>query len=101
MARLRPSRRRDARSRLAANSASAESSGDGGASVSGRCVRLSNNVLRIRCLLVAHVLYGKPVPTFPEHALQIVPRVRAVEGFIAEREIGDDVALDGGFKQRP
>ena len=28
-------------------------------------------------------------------------RIRAVERFIAEREIGDDVALDRGFQQRP
>ena len=35
------------------------------------------------------------------HALQIVSRIRAVERFVAEWKIGDDVALDGGLKERP
>ena len=34
-------------------------------------------------------------------ALEIVPRIRAVERFVAQREVGDDVAFDGGFEQRP
>ena len=33
--------------------------------------------------------------------LQVVPRIRAVERFVAEREVGDDVAFDRGFEQRP
>ena len=30
-----------------------------------------------------------------------MPRIGAVERFVAEREIRDDVALDHGFEQRP
>src|SRR4051812_37508695 len=30
-----------------------------------------------------------------------MPRVGAVEGFVAQREVGDDVALDDCFEQRP
>src|SRR6185312_6681708 len=32
---------------------------------------------------------------------QIMPRIRAVERLIAEREVGDDVAFDCGLEQRP
>ena len=32
---------------------------------------------------------------------QIVPRIGAVERLVAEREVGDDVALDRRFQQRP
>src|SRR5260221_12521138 len=28
-------------------------------------------------------------------------RIRAIERFVAEREVGDDVPLDGGLEQRP
>ena len=34
-------------------------------------------------------------------ALEIMPGVRTVEGFVAERKIRDDVALDRRFQQRP
>src|SRR5262249_24059652 len=30
-----------------------------------------------------------------------MPRIRAIERFIAEREIGDDISLDRNLKQRP
>ena len=30
-----------------------------------------------------------------------MPRIRAIERFIAEREIGDDISLDRNFKQWP
>ena len=30
-----------------------------------------------------------------------MPGIRAVERFVAEREVRDDVALDRGFQQRP
>src|SRR3989304_5726966 len=30
-----------------------------------------------------------------------MPRVRAVERLVADREVGDDVALDCGFQKRP
>ena len=30
-----------------------------------------------------------------------MPGVRAVEGLINERKIGDDIAFDGRFKERP
>ena len=30
-----------------------------------------------------------------------MPRIGAVERFIAEREVGDDIALDSGFEKRP
>ena len=30
--------------------------------------------------------------------LKIVPRIGAIEGFVAQREIGDDVPFDGGFQ---
>ena len=33
--------------------------------------------------------------------LEVVARIGAVERFVAEREVGDDVAFDGGFQQRP
>ena len=33
--------------------------------------------------------------------LEVVPGIGAVERFVAEREVGDDVALDRGFQQRP
>ena len=33
--------------------------------------------------------------------LEVVPGVGAVEAFVAEREVGDDVSLDHRFKQRP
>src|SRR5215467_6767394 len=33
--------------------------------------------------------------------LEIVSGIRTVERFVAQRKIGNDVALDGGFKQRP
>ncbi len=33
--------------------------------------------------------------------LEVVPRIGAVEGFVEQREIGDDVALDHRFEQRP
>src|SRR5471032_1804666 len=39
----------------------------------------------------------KTGPTFWDHALKIVPRIRAVERLIAEREIRHDVAFDRGF----
>jgi hypothetical protein len=35
------------------------------------------------------------------HALQIVSRIRAIERFVAEWKISDDVALDSGLKERP
>src|SRR5215470_4317006 len=82
MARLRASLCRAARSTRAANSARAASSGIGGISVNGRCVRPSNSVLRIV-------------------VLEIVTRIGAVERFIAEREVSNDVAFDRGFEQRP
>src|SRR5690606_41493882 len=34
-------------------------------------------------------------------ASEIMARIRAVEGFVAEREVGDDVALDRRLEQRP
>src|SRR4051794_25236875 len=30
-----------------------------------------------------------------------MPRIGAVEGFVAQRKVGDDVALDDCFEQRP
>ena len=33
--------------------------------------------------------------------LEIVARIGAVEGFVAERKVGDDVAFDRRFQQRP
>ena len=33
--------------------------------------------------------------------LKVVSGIGAVERFVAEREVGDDVALDRGFEQRP
>ena len=80
--RLRPSRRRAARS-TRRRIRRATRRRRGGASVSGRRTRLSNRVLRMRCLL------------------EIVPRIGAVERFVAERKVGDDVAFDRSFKQRP
>src|ERR1700733_2855680 len=68
---------------LCASSATAASSGLGACSVSGPCVRLSINVLRIG------------------FALEVVSGIRAIERFVADRKIGDDVALDCGFQQRP
>src|SRR5690606_15879055 len=32
---------------------------------------------------------------------EVVPRVRAVERLVAQREVRDDVAVDGGLEQRP
>ena len=39
----------------------------------------------------------------PAHArpLEVVARIGAVERFVAEREVGDDVAFDAGLEQRP
>src|SRR5258708_21165250 len=34
-------------------------------------------------------------------ASEIVPRIRAVERFVAEREVGDDIAFDRSLPQRP
>src|SRR3954464_13761569 len=76
----RPSRRRAAPSTRAASSASAASSGAGAGSVSGPCTRRFSSSVRIS---------------------KIVSRVRAVERLIAEREVGDDVAFDRRFEQRP
>ena len=30
-----------------------------------------------------------------------MPRIGAIEGFVAEREVGDDVALDHRLEERP
>src|SRR6185503_3943746 len=38
---------------------------------------------------------------FPGRVLQVVPGIGAVERLVAEREVGDDVAFDGCFEQRP
>ena len=34
-------------------------------------------------------------------ASEVVPRIRAIERLVAEREVRDDVVLDRGFEQRP
>src|SRR5262245_30187882 len=84
MARLRPSLRLAAASTLPASSASAASPGDGAASVTGPRIRFLNN--RVRKV-------GNP--------LEIVTRIGAVERFVAEREVGNDVAFDRNLEQRP
>src|SRR4029453_1023757 len=84
MARLRPSLLLAAASTLPASSASAASSGEGAASVTGPRIRFLNS--RVRKV-------GNP--------LEIVTRMRAVERFVAEREVGDDVAFDRDLEQRP
>src|SRR6185312_10538060 len=81
--RLRPSRRRALTSSSAAMRAMSGSVGMANFSVKGRRARLSKSVLRIGGLS------------------EIVPRIGAVEGFVADREISDDVAFDRGLKQRP
>src|SRR5689334_8392816 len=83
MERLRPSLRRALRSRAAASSARAASSGTGGGSVRLPFARFSKRIL---CMAIS---------------LEVVTGVGAVEGLIAEREVGDDVALDCGFQHRP
>src|SRR5579885_1739826 len=80
--RLRPRRRRAARSTARASSAAAASSGDGAVSVSG-----ARNIPWKMCLRIV--------------ASEIVARIGAVERFVAERKVGDDVAFDRGFEQRP
>jgi hypothetical protein len=47
----------------------------------------------------AHQVFEKK----SSHALylEVVARIGAVEGLIAEREVGDDVAFDRDFKQWP
>src|SRR5262245_59102732 len=81
--RLRPKRRRAARSTLAPNSASISSSLTGAASVTGRRIRVSNKILRMPVIL------------------EIVTGIRAVERFVAQWEVRDDIALDRSFQQRP
>src|SRR5215831_17923877 len=44
---------------------------------------------------------GRGTVEFGLVALEIMSGIRAVERFVAEREVGDDVALDDGFQQRP
>src|SRR5882757_7844468 len=83
MERLRPSFRRALRSSEAANSARAASSGMGGGSVRAPFTRFSKRIL---CMPLS---------------LEVVARVGAVEGLIAEREVGDDVAFDRGLQYRP
>src|SRR5262249_38990051 len=92
MARLRPRRRRAERSTAPASSASSLFCGRGAFSVSGPCARLSNNVLRIT--------FRHWLPRF-KSALRVVTRIRAIERFIAEREIGDDISLDRNLKHGP
>src|SRR5690348_15367298 len=82
MDRLRPSRRRAARSTACASSAVVAPSGEGAVSVSGARIRPWKMCLRMA-------------------ASEIVSRVGTVERFVAQREIGDDVALDRRFEQRP
>src|SRR4029077_16970603 len=118
IARLRPSLRRAARSRLAASSARAASSAAGGFSVSGRRASPSSNSLRIykklqAALVPAHAgiqLLGPrlrgderrmPATLASGSFFKIMPRIRAVERLVAEREVSDDVAVNGGFQQRP
>jgi hypothetical protein len=36
-----------------------------------------------------------------DFASQVMAGIRAVERLVAEREVGDDVALDRSFEQRP
>src|SRR5688572_17743356 len=74
---VRPSRARAAWFTCAASSASAASSAAGAASVSGP---------RAKLLSIS---------------LKVMAGIRAVEGFIAEREVGHDVALDRRLEQRP
>src|SRR5690348_6408184 len=83
MDKLRPSRRRAARSSAAASSTIAASSGARAGSVSGGRINPSSRCLRM------------------DAPSKIVAGVGAVERFVAERKIGDDVALDGRFEQRP
>src|SRR6185503_6455531 len=83
MARLRPSLRRGSRFRLAASSAISGSVFDGGGSVKEDRVRLSSSVRRIA------------------NDLDIVPRVGAVERFVAQWKIGNDVTLDHRFQKGP
>src|SRR5262249_53504038 len=66
-----------------ASSATTASSIAGAASVSGGASRLSNRMRRI------------------SFVLKVVTGIGAVERFVAEGKIGDDVALDGGFQERP
>src|SRR5262245_48032099 len=84
MARLRPSFRLAAASTLPASSESAASPGEGAASVTGPRIRFLNSKVR-------------KIPT----PLEIVTRIGAVERFVAEREVGDDVAFDRDLEQRP
>src|SRR5262245_9307806 len=84
MARLRPSLRLAAASTLPASSASAASPGEGASSVTGPRIRFLNS--RVRKV-------GNP--------LEVVARIGAVERFVAEREVGDDVAFDRHCEQRP
>src|SRR6185312_2548620 len=82
--RLRPRRRRAARPTACANSATAASSVDGACSVNGRRNRLSKSSLRISRFLS-----------------EIVTRIGAIEGFVAEREVSDNIALDRCLKKWP
>src|SRR5258708_19750892 len=84
MERLRPRRRRAAMPTAIASSVTAASSVDGACSVNGRRNRLSKSSLRIWCC-----------------SSEIVARIGAVEGFVAEREVGDDIALDYRFQKWP
>src|SRR6185295_10447087 len=77
IARLRPRRARDAASTRAASSASAPGSAAGARSVSRPRKRLRSRIL------------------------EVMTRVRAIEGLIAERKVGDNVALDRRLEQRP
>src|SRR5262252_6292524 len=88
--------------------------GRDGAAPSGRPRR---RVLRARCFAVeARFRSADPARGFQimfcallsviscprfKSALRIVSRIRAIERFIAEREIGDDISLDRNLKQWP
>src|SRR5450756_1692304 len=84
MERLRPRRRRAARPTAVASSVTAASSVDGACSVNGRRNRLSKSSLRIWCC-----------------SSEVVTRIGAIEGFVAEREVGDDIAFDCRLQQWP
>src|SRR6516162_6888364 len=79
MARLRPSVRSAAAFTVAARAKSSGSSSAGGLSVSGGR-RPCSSVWRI---------------------LEVASRIGAVERLVAQREVGDDIALDRRFEERP
>src|SRR5262249_11357664 len=103
MASERPKRRRATRAKAAPTSASAAGSAPGDGSGRGPGTRLSKMILRMGLYLPlsSRAKRGVSKGALRWCDLQVMAGVRAVERFVAEREVGNDVALDRSLEQRP